>query len=282
VSEQAPREILAVANETVAGRSLRDALIRHAQKGPVRVTVLAPVSHPSEGYVVYEDTRRAAAGRRLDKTLELLRDAGIAAHGLVVDADPVSAVRDAIAQLEPDAIVVSTHPEEKSGWLRRNVVDRIRSAAGTTPVEHVVADMEREEGAQANVLVIANETVVGEPLLERIRERARRSPAAFLIISPQSDLSQADHPEADRRLRRALATLRGEGIEAHGQIAHPDPFTAAMQAVRDERIDQIIVSTFPGERSGWLKRDVVGRLRKETRIPVEHVVVEPAAVGAEA
>jgi hypothetical protein len=55
-----------------------------------------------------------------------------------------------------------------------------------------------------------------------------------------------------------------------------------MQAVRDERVDQIIVSTFPGERSGWLKRDVVGRLRKETRIPVEHVVVEPAAVGAEA
>ena len=61
---------------------------------------------------------------------------------------------------------------------------------------------------------------------------------------------------------------------------HPDPFTAAMQAISDERIDQIIVSTFPGERSGWLKRDVVGRLRKETRVPVEHVVVEPAAVGA--
>jgi hypothetical protein len=280
VSTQAPREILAVANETVAGRTLLEALKRYAQEGPVRVTVLAPVNHPREGYVVYEDTRRAAAGRRLDKTLELLHEAEIPAHGLVVDADPVSAVRDAIAQLEPDAIVVSTHPEETSGWLRRNVVDRIRSAAGTTPVEHVVANMEREEGAQANVLVIANETVVGEPLLERIRERARRSPAAFLIISPQSDLSQAAHPEADRRLRRALATLRGEGIEAHGQIAHPDPFTAAMQAVRDERIDQIIVSTFPGERSGWLKRDVVGRLRKETRIPVEHVVVEAAAVGA--
>jgi hypothetical protein len=282
VSEQAPREILAVANETVAGRSLLEALKRHAAEGPVRVTVLAPINHPREGYVVYEDTRRAAAGRRLDKTLELLREAGIAAHGLVVDADPVSAVKDAIAQLEPDAIVVSTHPETKSGWLRRNVVDRIRSAAGAIPVEHVVADMEREAGGQANVLVVANETVVGEPLLERIRERARRAPASFLIISPQSDLSQAAHPEAERRLRRALATLRGEGIEAHGQIAHPDPFTAAMQAVSDERIDQIIVSTFPGERSGWLKRDVVSRLRNETRIPVEHVVVEPAAVGAQA
>ncbi len=261
MSEQAPREILAVANETVAGRSLLDALKRSAQEGPIRVTVLAPIN-------------------RLDRTLELLRDAGIPAHGLVVDADPVSAVRDAIAQLEPDAIVVSTHPETRSGWLRRDVVDRIRSAAGQVPVEHVVADMEREEGSEANVLVVANETVIGEPLLERIRERARRSPASFLIVSPQSDLSRASHPEAERRLRNALATLRSDGIEAHGQIAHPDPFTAAMQAISDERIDQIIVSTFPGERSGWLKRDVVGRLRKSTRIPVEHVVVEPAAVGA--
>jgi hypothetical protein len=280
VSEQAPREILAVANETVAGRSLLETLEREAADGPIRVTVLCPINHPREGYVVYEDTRRAAAGRRLDKTLALLRDEGIPAHGLVVDADPVSAVRDAIAQLEPDAIVVSTHPESKSGWLRRNVVDRIRSAAGEIPVEHVVADMEREEGSQANVLVVANETVIGEPLLERIRERARRSPASFLIVAPQSDVTQAAHPEAERRLRNALATLRSDGIEAHGQIAHPDPFTAAMQAVSDERIDQIIVSTFPGERSGWLKRDVVGRLRKETRIPVEHVVVEAAAVGA--
>ena len=260
--EPAPREILAVANETVAGHSLIEALERQARDGPIRVTVLAPINHPREGYVVYEDTRRAAAGRRLDRTLELLRGEGIAAHGLVVDADPVSAVRDAIAQLQPDAIVVS--------------------AAGSIPVEHVVADMEREDGGQANVLVIANETIIGEPLLERIRERARRSPASFLLISPQSDVAQGAHPDAERRLRRALATLRGEGIEAHGQVAHPDPFTAAMQAVHDERVDQIIVSTFPGERSGWLKRDVVGRLRKETRIPVEHVVVEPAAVGAEA
>ena len=280
MSEQEPREILAVANETVAGRSLLEALEREAAHGPIRVTVLCPINHPREGYVVYEDTRRAAAGRRLDKTLAMLRDEGIPAHGLVVDADPVSAVRDAIAQLEPDAIVISTHPESKSGWLRRDVVERVRSAAGSIPVEHVVADMEREEGGEANVLVVANETVIGEALLERIRERARRSPASFLIVSPQSDVSLASHPEAERRLRNALATLRSDGIEAHGQIAHPDPFTAAMQAISDERIDQIIVSTFPGERSGWLKRDIVGRLRKETSIPVEHVVVEPAAVGA--
>jgi hypothetical protein len=73
-------------------------------------------------------------------------------------------------------------------------------------------------------------------------------------------------------LRRALTELRGEGIDAHGQVVHPDPYTAAKQVVHDESVDEIIVSTFPGEKSGWLRRDLVQRLRKDTGLPVEHVL----------
>jgi len=278
------RHVLVIANETVAGRSLIEAIERRREEGPVRVTVITPVNQPREGYVVYEDTRRAAARRRLEQTLGVLRAEGIPASGLVVETDPVAATRDALAQLEPppDEIIVSTHPLQRSGWLRRNVVERIESAAGGLPVEHVVVDLKREPGGEANVLVIANETVVGEPLLEKIRERAQQGPASFLIISPQSDSTSSAHPEAERRLRRALTILRGEAIEVHGQVAHPDPFTAAAQAVQDERVDEIIVSTFPGEKtSSWLRGDLVNRLRKHTRLPVEHVEVErePEAVA---
>jgi hypothetical protein len=278
------QHVLVIANETVAGRSLIEAIERRREDGPVRVTVITPVNQPREGYVVYEDTRRAAAGRRLEQTLGVLRAEGIKASGLVVETEPVAATRDALAQLEPppEEIIVSTHPLQRSGWLRRNVVERIESAAGGLPVEHVVVDLEREPGGETNVLVIANETVVGEPLLEKIRERAQQGPASFLIISPQSDSTSSAHPEAERRLRRALTILRGEGIEVHGQVAHPDPFTAAAQAVQDERVDEIIVSTFPGEKtSSWLRGDLVNRLRKHTRLPVEHVEVErePEAVA---
>jgi hypothetical protein len=271
------RHVLVVANETVAGRSLIEAIERRRKDGPVRVTVITPVNQPREGYVVYEDTRRAAAGRRLEQTLKALRSAGIPASGMVVESDPVAATRDALAQLEPppDEIVVSTHPEQRSGWLRRDVVERIKAVAGSLPVEHVVVDLEREDGGVANVLVVANETVLGEPLLEKIRERARQGNPSFLIICPQSDAASAAHPEAERRLRRALTILRGEGIDAHGQVAHPDPFTAAAQAVQDERVDEIIVSTFPGEKtSSWLRGDLINRLRKQTGLPVEHVEVE--------
>ena len=277
------RHVLVVANETVVGQVLIDAVKQKAAEQDVElVTVLAPVSAPRAGYVVYEDTRRAAAGRRLDRTLAALREAGIPAHGLVVESDPEDAVRDAFGMLDPKPtdVILSTHPVEKSGWIRKNVVDRVRKAAGDVPVEHVVVEVGGEDG-QTNVLVIANETVVGEALLERIRERASRGPASFLIISPQSDPSQSAHPEAERRLRRALAELRGAGIDAHGQVAHPDPYTAAMQAIEDERIDEIIVSTFAPAESPWLRRNLVQRLHSDANVPVEHVVIAAEEVGAE-
>ena len=277
------RTLLVVANETLTGDELLDAVRRHTESGEVLVRVIAPVSAPREGYVVYEDTRRAAAARRLDRTVAMLREAGIRVIGDVIDNDPLSAVRDALAQEQPHELIVSTHPNAKSGWRRRNLVEEIRRVAGDIPVEPDVSDVAARTGAR-NVLVVANETVLDAPLLDRIREKARELPnAGVLIVCPQSDPAQAEHPEAERRLRRALAQLRAEGIEAHGQVAHPDPYTAAMHAVRDERVDEILVSTFPEQRpSSWLRRDVVGRLRADAKVPVEHVVAEPAEleVGA--
>jgi hypothetical protein len=264
--------VLVVANETLVGDELVETLRRRADRGPIRVAVVAPITQPREGFVVYRDSRRAAASRRLNRVLGVLRGAGIPAHGEVFDDEPLTAVKDVLAAEDIDEIVVCTHPETKSGWLRKNLVEEIRKVAGDRPVEHVVSDISGRTGA--NVLVVANETVLGDPLLDRIRQRAREGPASFLIVCPQSDPSRGDHPEAERRLRTALSILRSEGLDAHGQVAHPDPFVAAMEALRDDRTDEIIVSTFPGERSGWLRRDLVGRLRAESGLPVHHVVVE--------
>ncbi|MBA3347385.1 MAG: universal stress protein [Actinobacteria bacterium] len=277
------RTVLVVANETLNGDELLDAVRRHAEGGDVLVRVIAPVNAPREGYVVYDNTRRAASGRRLDRTLAQLRAAGITAIGDVIDNDPLTAVRDAIAQDEPDELIVSTHPESKSGWRRRNLVDEIRRVAGDIPIEHVTSNVAERVGAR-NVLVVANETVLDEELLDRIRAKAKEGErVSFLIICPQSDPGSGAHPEAEKRLRQALATLRAEQIEAHGQVAHPDPYTAAIHAVRDERVDEILVSTFSERRgSSWLRRDLVGRLERDAKVPVEHVVVEPAGTEAHA
>ena len=270
------RHVLVIANQTVAGSELLERIReRGAGDDDIRFTVIAPINEPREGYVVYEDTRRAAAGRRMERSIQELRQAGVAVHGFVVDEEPVAAARDALHTLEPhvDEIIVSTHPEATSGWQRRNVVDEIRRIAGDIPVDHVTVDVTAETGKK-HVLVVANETVLGPPLLDRIRERAKLGPAAFLIVSPQSDPGSKAHPDAEKRLRIALITLRSEGIDVHGQISHPDPYTAAMHAFHDEKIDEIVVSTFGAARSGWLRRDLVERLRKDTGVPVEHIVAE--------
>ncbi len=278
------RRILVVANETLTGDELLDAVRTQvdAADGEAGVRVVAPVSQPGHGYVVYADTRRAAAGRRLERTLAKLREAGIRSLGDVVDTDPLTAVKDAIALEEPDVVIVSTHPDATSGWRRKNLLEEIRKVAGDREVVHVVSDVAAREGA-GNVLVLANETVLGEPLLDRIRERAAAGEGtSFLIVCPQSDPEQHEHPEAERRLRAALAKLRADQIEVHGQIAHPDPYAAAMHAVHDEKIDAILVSTFPEQRGSWLRRDLVGRLERDAKVPVEHVVVTPEEAGVRA
>jgi hypothetical protein len=273
--QERPRHILVVANETVAGRTLLDALEERAAAGPVRVTVVSPQNAPRAGYVVYEDSRRSSADRRLRRTLDLLHEAGIAARGAVVDPDPLQALRDALHQYAPvDEVIISTHPGSvRSSWLRAGLVERARKAAKDLPVTHVEVDLASPR-ERAHVLVIANQTIVGGPLLEAIRERAQASPAEFTLVAP------ADQPGVQRRLERALAELAEAGIEATGHIGDPDPVTAALNAVHDEQVDEIVVSTFPAASSGWLRRDVVGRIEGGAELPVRHVVVEPAEAEA--
>ena len=168
------------------------------------------MSRPKQGYVVYTDSRRAAAGRRLQRTLEALRAAGIPAHGAVYDDDPLSAVKDVLASERVDEIIVSTHPATKSGWLRKDLVEEVRRAAAGRPVEHIVSDVAARAGV--NVLVVANETVLGEALLDRIRARAseracelpdrlpaERSPRRPSIRRP----SAACAPRSPRSARKA-------------------------------------------------------------------------------
>lgn len=260
-----PRHILVVANETVAGRALIDAVRKRAEEGPIRVTVVCPQNEPRAGFVVYADSRRSSAERRLRRTLDLLHEAGIAARGAVVDPDPLQAIKDAVYEYRPDEVLISTHPGQlKSSWLRANLIDRARKAVDV-PIEHVEVDLASPR-EKSHVLVIANQTILGEPLLAAIRERSESSPAEFTLLIP------ADAEGAEARLREVCSRMATLGFEASGLLGDPDPVVAAQNTVHDEQIDEIIVSTFPEETSGWLRRDVVGRIRS-LGLPVAHVVV---------
>jgi GABA permease len=62
----------------------------------------------------------------------------------VGDSDPMLAIDDALRFWSPDELVISTHPESRSNWLAKDVVDRAR-AAYPLPVLHVVVDAMRGE-----------------------------------------------------------------------------------------------------------------------------------------
>jgi hypothetical protein len=264
------KRILVVANETVAGKPLIDAVRERAGGDDLDVHVISPQNQPRHGYVIYDSMVREAAENRLQMTLALLREAGIEQiHGEVMDPDPYSAVMDALGERDYDEIIISTHPETRSGWLREGLVDRVRRAA-RRPVEHVVVDLDAERDDVKRTLVVANQTVARHELLDVLRRKAEEEPRRFIVISPQSGGEGVG--DAHDRLAHALSVLEDEQYDAIGQVVHPDPYTAIQHALQFYAPDDIVISTFPATRSGWLRGDLIERVRSSTGKPVEHVV----------
>jgi hypothetical protein len=271
------KRILVVANETVAGKPLIEAVKRHAEGEEIHVHVICPQNQPKHGYVIYEDHVRDATENRLEMTLAQLREEGIDADGRVMDPDPYSAIMDALGEEEYDEIIISTHPETRSGWLRQGLVDRVHRASGR-PVEHVVVDIDADRDDVKRTLVVANQTVGGQELIDHLRRKAEDGPRGFIVICPQSSDADSGNgdagSEAHQRLAHTLKELQEAGLQAVGQVAHADPYTAVQNALQFYAPDDIVISTFPETRSGWLRSDLIGRIQSATNKPVEHVVSE--------
>ena len=263
------KRVLVVANETVAGKPLIDAVRKRAEGSEIHAHVISPQNQPKHGYVIYDEHVRDAAENRLQMTLALLREAGIEADGEVMDPDPYSAVMDALGEQDYDEIVISTHPETRSGWLRQGLVDRVQRAA-RRPVEHVVVDLDAERDDVKRTLVVANQTVASQELLDALKKKASEGPRRFIVIAPQSDSNGDGDPH--ERLAQTLKELEQAGLQAVGQVEHHDPYTAIQNALQFYAPDDIVISTFPETRSGWLRNDLIGRVQTSTGKPVEHVV----------
>jgi hypothetical protein len=275
------KEILVVANRTLGGRKLLDRVRELAAAQETRFRLVVPQSKPSSGLVIYDEAVRDSAQVRIDLAVSLLAGEGIQASGAVGDPDPFLATMDAVAEHRPDEVIVSTHPVTHSGWLRRDLIERVHAASGL-PVEHIVTDLESEGLPFRVTLVVANRTSTGEELLERLREKAAHGERhLFIAVVPQQDGHGAAPREARARLAAMLAKLRAAGLLCAGMIGDPDPYTAAVNALELFRVDDVVISTLPDERSGWLRSNLLERVRGATTVPVEHVVVDLHATGAE-
>jgi hypothetical protein len=159
------------------------------------------------------------------------------------------------------------------GWWFR--ARRLEPPLQTRPTRQSAEDERR-------ILVIANETVGGQTLRERIRQQSEGYRAEVLVVTPAlnsplrhwaSDEDRA-RAAAQKRLEASLARLHEAGIRARGEVGDAEPLQAIEDALRTFGADEIILSTHPEGRSNWLERGVVTHARERFAVPITHVVVD--------
>jgi hypothetical protein len=276
--------VLVVANETIGGANLLSAVRERAQADPqTRFTLVVPQTRPRSGLVIYDEAVRDAAQVRVDLARAYMARDGVQVEGEIGDPDPFTAVTDAVLAGQYDEIIISTLPATSSGWLKRDLVERIRDATGL-PVTHVVTDLAGEGLPFEVTLVVANRTAGGDALLTRLKEKSASHDGdnVFIVVVPLDSGEGNASAAARARLGNTLDQLRSEGLLAAGMIGDPDPYVATMNALQFYTVDTVIISTLPESRSGWLRQELIARVRKASNIEIEHVVAErePATESA--
>ncbi|HMC07413.1 MAG TPA: hypothetical protein VKG89_08485 [Solirubrobacterales bacterium] len=156
-----------------------------------------------------------------------------------------------------------------------------RRAQGHLPHE---AEIAHRGDPVYRVLVVANETVGGAALLEEIRNRGSGRRSEILVVVPALTSSALEHwasdvdralEDARTRLDESLRRMDAAGIDARGLVGdHHEPNASIEDALRTFAADEVIISTHPPDRSGWLEGGVVERAREEIPLPITHVVVD--------
>lgn len=277
------KPLLVFLNEVAGGRKLLQA-VRERQDKISGVVVAAPQNQPSVGQLIDSDEVREAARARVEVTMAVLSEFGIPSVGEVMDPEPALALDDAVRAHRPGEVLLSCLSNTRFGFMRRDLVESVRDRLEPeVKLTHIPVRIEDDaiRWDLNHTLVVATKTVAAPDLVTRLKERAAIRPHRFTIICPRTeDVSEA---QVERDLASTLAELYRSDIDATGQPMSPDPFSAVKNAIEYYRIDDILISTFAGERSQWLEEDLIGRVREITDKSVEHIEVgRPAAAVAAA
>ena len=146
------KRVLVLANETVEGSELLAELHSIDRSGKAKYYICVPANPIDTGQAMYAgavyvwEATVEAAKERLDRTLAVLQTEGLDASGDLGDFRPLRALSNAVDEFKPDRLVICTHPEARSAWLRYEIVDRARDSYPNLPVTHVIV-----EGAEVTV-----------------------------------------------------------------------------------------------------------------------------------
>ena len=156
------RRYLVVANQTLGGPNLLDAIRDRLARGPAEFWVLAPatpITHLTTDFgalsgafpvdptvfptaAEIRDEGIAVATSNLDTELSRLHEIGATADGAVGDPNPMVAIERAVAEQQFDEILLSTLPPGISRWLAMDLPSRVRRKINI-PLTVVAAPKER-------------------------------------------------------------------------------------------------------------------------------------------
>lgn len=152
-------------------------------------------------------------------------------------------------------------------------------------------------------LIVANQTVGGAELDQRIRDRIDHGEGRFYVVVPMTppehevttwasgdvafgvpisthvtdDAMEQARERSQHRLAAMLERIGSLGGEAEGEIGAPDPMAAVKAVLETESFDEVIVSTLPAGISRWAKMDLPSRIGRITDCPVTTVEAEPSS-----
>lgn len=135
------RRYLVVANQTLGGAHLAEAVQARLSAGSCVFHILVPATPPQDQGTWTEGEAEAIARERLDKGIARFGELGAEATGEVADPDPLQAIRDALAAERYEELILSTLPAGVSRWLNLDLPSRVGKQF-SVPVTHIEAPAE--------------------------------------------------------------------------------------------------------------------------------------------
>ena len=230
---------------------------RARRRGATRGSCCAcPQNRPRAGLVVYDDSVFDAAQARVDLALEVRPRRGASGRSARSATPTRSPPRSTPSrEYHPDEIIISTYPESRSGWLRRDLIERVRDATGlpgrrtssTTSTPRACPSTSRSPSPTARRAATS--------CSRRSRPRPTPSPTGATRAVHRRRARRRAASGARRRSARArgsklvLDRLHERGPDRRpGMIGDPDPYTAITNALQYFRVDDIVISTFAGDQ----------------------------------
>jgi hypothetical protein len=128
--------VLVLANEAVGGEQLVAEVLKRSDDAEVRIVSPALVGSPLDLAAGNVDDDIAAAGRRLQASVDALQQKGLQVSGEVGEAQPDLALRDALVKFPADEVIIVAHPEESATWMEKDLLERARREL-SVPITYV-------------------------------------------------------------------------------------------------------------------------------------------------